>query len=98
MHGIQLAGPTTMHPTVTHVPTGAQLPAGPTLTPEQEQAAQDLANELARMGKDVNVEWIKYLMGVLGKSVSAKQAAAIIRCMFNKGYLPNINIGAGSST
>ncbi len=86
-HPIQLSG-ATVHPIVTHVPQGAQLPEPRKLTDAEKQEVQAIIDELTALGFKVNSAWIEYLMRLLGEGMSAKEAGAVIRCMFGKGYLP----------
>jgi hypothetical protein len=67
------------------------LPKAPTLTPEQERLAQDLANKLAAsLGLKAAqlVKVLRWLIALLaGAGYTNAQIEAIIRCMSSKGYL-----------
>ncbi|MEO7018610.1 MAG: hypothetical protein ABI234_00480 [Ktedonobacteraceae bacterium] len=81
---------TTTLPIVLTIPQEAQLPKPRPLTPEEEQVVQDILNELQGAGLQANQAWIEYLMRILGLSLTAKEAGAVIRCMMSKGYMPQI--------
>lgn len=60
------------------------LPGIPGLTPEQQQAADDLFGEF---GGQIPQAYLEYLLKIIGTGVSIETAKAMIRCLFKAGYL-----------
>jgi hypothetical protein len=62
------------------------LPKGPDLTPGQAEAANELGREFG--ADQAMLQWIKYLMGLLGSGISVEMAKNVLRCLHSKGEVP----------